>query len=115
IARTFALLGEHVLVIDRVAATDDRPHTFDWLLIAAGSKVSIPLTQHDGSWTDKADDTLHGSTFGGSIESHRAGRTDATWTEGDGRLIVLGAPNTRIFTWAGTRGGMMVRRENVKR
>ena len=115
ITRTFALIDRHVLVVDRVEATDGKAHTVDWQLLGAGGKLSVPAEARDGSWTDKPDDRSGGYSFGGGVESHQYAKTDQTFTEGNGRLTVLGALGTEIMAWGGQRPAMMVRRRDVKR
>jgi hypothetical protein len=111
ITRTFALLEDGVLVIDRAAATDGRPHTFDWFLKGAGGKLSVETEKREGSWTAKPDDKSAGVKFGGSVASHRYGRTDASWQEGGGRLTMAAAPGTVILA---TGSDLVVRRPDTR-
>jgi len=115
ITRTFALIADGVLVVDRVR--NDKPRTVDWYLKGAGSTISVPTEDRRGSWTTKADNKTAGIVYGGGVSSHRYARTDESWQEGGGRMVMLGAPATEILTWNyGERGGscdMMVRRRDV--
>jgi hypothetical protein len=117
ITRLFALLDGSVLVVDRVV--NDRPRTVDWFLKGAGAGLSVATEERKGSWTAKADDRAAGVVYGGGVSSHRYARTDESWQEGGGRMIMLGAPATEILTWNyGERGGscdMMVRRRDTVR
>ena len=114
ITRAFALIDGHVLVIDRVV--DDKPRMVDWRLNGAGVKFSVPTEKKEGPWTIKPDDKSHGATFGARVEAYEYAKTHETWQEGDGRLTMLGSPDTEIMGWKGGRGrpGLMVRRRNVK-
>jgi hypothetical protein len=111
VTRTFALLGRNVLVVDRVRC--EKPSTVDWCLVDAGSRLSVPTESRTGSWTDKKYDNRIGATFGGEVSSHEYAKTSESWTEG-GRLTMLGAPATELFTWQGNpRRQLMVRRRGV--
>ncbi|MDA1138268.1 MAG: hypothetical protein O3B01_06765 [Planctomycetota bacterium] len=113
ITRTFALLDRNVLVIDRFKGS--KPSTVDWFLKSAGSKLSVPLEDKEGSWTTKPDDNRIGATFGAKVKNYHHGNTDETWTEGNGRLTMLGAPATELFTFKGVSGtNLMARRKVVK-
>ncbi|MDP6116546.1 MAG: hypothetical protein QGG53_32190 [Planctomycetota bacterium] len=113
ITRTFALLSRHVLVVDRFKS--GKASTVDWYLKSAGSKLSVPSETKEGAWTAKPNDNRVGATFGANIKSYRYGKTDSTWTEGSGRLTMLGSPGTELFSFKGaTRPHFMARRKGVK-
>ncbi len=125
IARTFAIVGPHALVVDR--ATGKAPHTVDWMLMNAGPKVSLAnMAEKTGGFTTKPDEP--GVIFGAKLHSptYFTGTTDDTWSEGDGRLTMLGAKETQVLTfrlpetWATGieqqklgKAALMVRRQNV--
>jgi hypothetical protein len=113
VTRTFALLDRHVLVMDRVV--NDKPRTVDWCLKDAGKDLSLALEARAGSWTTKPNDNRIGVTFGANVDAHAYGQTDATWTEGDGRLTMLGAPGSEILAFQmASRPQLMVRRAKTK-
>lgn len=135
ITRTFALLGDLVLVVDRVAG--DAPHTVDWSLRYAGGnqwdrlaqRLSVPVKQRPGSFTTKAGDRSHGVVFGANLKSegHAVAATDATWRDATSQMTMLGAPGTQVLmfavhaSYAASRKEkdsgvpvLMVRRRNVK-
>lgn len=109
VTRTFALIGEHVLVLDRVAG--DKPHTYDWCLRYPGGHqderdvaqgVSLELEHRQGSFTDKPSDSAHGINFGARLKSdgYFVGRTDQPWQQAKGKLTMAAAPNTRVMVFA---------------
>jgi len=114
ITRTFALLGRHVLVVDSVRS--DRARTVDWFLKGAGRDLSVASEKKEGSWTEKPNDNRVGVSFGAGVPGHNLARTDAAWTEGGGRMTMLGQPGTQIMTWGGKRErpSLIVRRQGVK-
>lgn len=125
ITRTFAIVGPHAFAIDRV--TGKTAHTVDWMLIQAGPKVSLTnMEEKTGGFTTKPDE--QGVIFGAKLHSpsYFTGKTDDTWTEGDGRLTMLGEKGTEVLTfrlpetWATGieqqkqgKAALMVRRRNV--
>lgn len=125
ITRTFAIVGPHALAVDHV--TGKEPHTVDWMLMQAGPKVSLAtMEKKAGGFTTKPDEP--GASFGAKLHSptYFIGRTDDTWTEGDGRLTTLGVRGTEVLTfrlpetWASGleqqkagKAALMVRRRNV--
>ena len=125
ITRTFAIVGRHALAVDRVAGKE--PHTVDWMLMLAGPKVSLAnMEEKPGGFTTKPDEL--GVIFGAKLHSptYFIGKTDDTWTEGDGRLTMLGVQGTEVLTfrlpetWACSveqqkagKAALMVRRKNV--
>jgi hypothetical protein len=115
ITRTFALIDDNVLVVDRVASTDALAHTVDWSLLGAGRDLSVPTQKKTGSWTTKPYDNTIGVTYGGEVKGYEHARIDETWSEGGGRLTMLGSPGTGIYVWNTALGpGMMARRTGVK-
>ena len=112
ITRTFALIDRHVLVVDRVV--NDRPRTVDWQLLDAGGKLSVPTQRREGSWIDKPDDTRRGTRYGAGVEGYDHASTEGAWSEGDGRLRMLGAPGTELMVWKNRKGThLTVRRTGV--
>ncbi|MBM4042063.1 MAG: hypothetical protein FJ290_26505 [Planctomycetes bacterium] len=125
ITRTFAIVGPHALAVDRVVGQG--PHTVDWMLMLAGPKVSLAnMAEKTGGFTTKPDEAGH--IFGAKLHSptYFIGTTDDTWTEGGGRLTMLGAKGTEVLTfrlpetWASSietqkagKAALMVRRRNV--
>ncbi len=109
ITRTFALLGEHVVVLDRV--TSDRPRTVDWCLRYKGGGLtheaiaeglSVGMKPVAGSFTDKPSDTAHGTNFGAKLTSkeHYVAATDEMWTQRHGALTMAGAKDTQVLAFA---------------
>lgn len=99
ITRLFALLGDGVLVLDRVES--DEPRIVDWCLKGAGDKLSVAMHEVAGGFTRKPDDTAHNVVFGANLKfgKHLNGQTDTGWTEGNGRLAMAGDPGTRIYSF----------------
>lgn len=97
ITRTFALLGDGVLVLDRVVS--DRPRTVDWCLKGAGDKVALDMQEVPGGFTRKPDDSARSAIFGANLkfERHFGATTDGPWSEGNGRLMMAGQAGTRVF------------------
>ncbi len=106
ITRTFALLGEHVVVMDRVWS--DRPRTVDWCLRYTGvvedvaKAVQPPMTHQDGSFTAKPDDKARGVIFGAKLKSqgHFEATVDGMWRQAKGSLVMAAAPGTRVYVFA---------------
>ena len=113
ITRTFALLEEHVLVVDRVVS--GQPRMVDWFLLHAGGETSLSLEQVDAPLTTKPGDNRIGVTFGGDVKPYRRATTSDAWSAMGGRLHVLGAPGTevRLFN-CGDRPSLIARRAGVK-
>lgn len=98
ITRTFAIIGPHALAVDRATSKEFR--TVDWVLMNAGPKVSLPgMQERPGGFTDKPDEP--GASFGATLHSptHMIGTTGETWTEGGGRLTMLGQAGTQVLTF----------------
>jgi hypothetical protein len=109
ITRTFALVGEHVLVLDRVRC--DRARTVDWCLRYAGGDqthkdvagaVALDLEERPGSFTNKASDKAHGVNFGANLKSdgYFTATTSKAWRQARGRLVMAGAPDTQVLVFA---------------
>jgi len=115
ITRTFALIDQHVLVVDRVV--NDKPRTVDWRLNGVGVDFSVLTEQREGSWTAKPDDTSRGATFGSRVKAYQYAKTGDTWREGGGRLTMLGEKDTEIMAFRGKhkRPNLMARRAKIKR
>ncbi|MFM9058881.1 MAG: hypothetical protein ACKOSQ_07150 [Planctomycetaceae bacterium] len=125
ITRTFAIVGPHAFAVDR--ATSKAFRTVDWMLMNAGPQVSLPgMKERPGGFTDKPDEP-HAS-FGAKLHSpgHAIGTTGDTWTEGGGRLTMLGQAGTQVLTfrlpetWASSiemqkagKAALMVRRRGT--
>lgn len=125
ITRTFAIVGPHAFAVDR--ATSKAFRTVDWMLMNAGPRVSLPIMkERPGGFTDKPDEP--GASFGAKLHSpgHAIGTTGETWTEGDGRLTMLGQAGTQVLTfrlpetWASSvemqqagKAALMVRRRGA--
>lgn len=99
ITRTFACLGDGVLVLDRVRS--DRARTVDWCLKGAGDKVSPKMREVAGGFTQKPDEPSHNAIFGANLKNdkHFVAVTDDAWNEGDGRLMMAGDKGTQIFSF----------------
>ena len=109
VTRTFALLGDVALILDR--AESERDRTFDWCLRYAGgvqtfedvgSTVSLDLKRREGSFTDKPPDSAKGVNFGRTLKSpaYLEGATEASWTQGNGAFVMAGGPSTRVLVFA---------------
>jgi len=109
ITRTFALLGEHVLVLDRVAS--DRPRTVDWCLRYPGGgqaaedvakTVELAMEHRHGSFTDKPSDRTSGVNFGRDLKSqgYFVASTDRAWRQSKGQLMMAGQRNTQVMVFA---------------
>lgn len=99
ITRTFALLGEGVLILDRVR--NDRPRTVDWCLKGTGERVSIKVREVAGGFTTKPDDNAHAVIFGATLfgDKHFVAATDGSWNEGNGRLTMAGEKRTQLLSF----------------
>lgn len=108
ITRTFALVKNHVLVLDRVRS--DRERTLDWCLRFAGGAqthkeiaagVDLDMEFRKGSFTDKKNDTARGVNFGASLRSdgYFKGATDKTWHEKIGRMVMAGGTPTQVLVF----------------
>jgi hypothetical protein len=128
IDRTFALLGDGVLVIDRVRS--ERPRTVDWCLKGAGDGLSVALQEVAGGFTTKPDDKAQGTVFGANLKFHKHFTAPAggPWSGESGRLLFAGKQGTELFRFhvsAAFSAGkkqidagvpvLMVRRRNVAR
>ncbi|MCZ7645252.1 MAG: hypothetical protein M5U26_08210 [Planctomycetota bacterium] len=116
IHRTFALLDKHVLVLDRLSS--ETPRTVDWCLLGAGKELSLSMDARQGSFTTKPDNTTNQITYGAKVASHRYAASGETWTEGKGRMRMLGAPGTEVFVFdfgdaKKSEPYLMVRRKGV--
>lgn len=125
ITRTFAIVGPHAFAVDR--ATSEAFRTVDWMLMNAGPQVSLSgMKERPGGFTDKPDEP--GASFGAKLHSpgYSIGTTGETWTEGGGRLTMLGQAGTQVLTfrlpetWASSvemqkagKAALMVRRRGV--
>jgi len=116
ITRTFALLDQHVLVVDRIL--NDKPgRTVDWCLKLPSAKLSVPVQFLPGSWTNKPDDPTHGVRYGAKLNAHGYAKATGTFTEERSRLTVLGQRTTEIIlspVWY-RRTLLMVRRKPMYR
>ena len=111
ITRTFALIGRHVLIVDRVTSTDGRPHTVDWCLRYAGGAythqrvaegLSLKTVLNPGSFTDKPDDPTHGVSFGRTLwsKAYYVGTADGLWRQKGACLTMAGEPGTEVMCFA---------------
>jgi hypothetical protein len=94
LTRTFALIEKHILVVDR--AESEKERTIDWCLRNAGGEVSVELEEKAGSFTDKPGNTASIVSYGGELNGYLCGKTDGDWTEGGGRMTMLGEKGTEI-------------------
>jgi FlaA1/EpsC-like NDP-sugar epimerase len=80
----------------------DKERTVDWCIRDAGLKVELPMKEVEGSFTNKPADRTHGVDFGARLKgnTHRIASTDDTWSEGDGRLMMLGQKGTQVLAFA---------------
>jgi hypothetical protein len=137
ITRTFALLGETVLVIDRVE--NDAPRCVDWCLRYPGGHqteddvagtVSLAMKKKPGTFTDKPGDATRGVDYGAKLKSkgYFTATTADAWRQENGRLLMLGCPNTEVMVFAVSAAFsasqkeratgvpvLMVRRQGVRR
>ncbi len=115
ITRTFALLGPHALIVDRVRSTDGRNHTVDWIFRNRAVELSIPLEDRQGSWTTKADIPTKAQSFGAGIASHQYAKTDATFANRASLMTMLGELGTELHVYPVHHNmkALMVRRRNV--
>jgi hypothetical protein len=99
ITRTFACLGEGVLVLDRIRS--DRPRTVDWCLKGAGEKLSLKMREVAGGFTQKPDEPSRNAIFGATLKNdkHFVAVTDDAWNEGGGRLMMAGDKGTQVFSF----------------
>jgi hypothetical protein len=108
IIRTFALIDEHVVVIDRVQS--DRPRTIDWCLRYAGGHqtdedvaagVDPPLTRRPESFTDKPSDRAHGVNYGRDLTSagYSLATTSGMWRQANGQMIMAACPDTQVMVF----------------
>lgn len=137
ITRTFALVDQTVLAIDRVES--NKPRTVDWCLRYAGGNqtekdvadaVDLPLELRTGSFTNKSGDSAHGVNFGRDLKSpgYYVAKTDENWRQEKGELLMARERGTELMVFA-VRAAfsasakerktgvpvLMVRRKNVKR
>jgi len=109
ITRTFALLGPHVVVFDRLVSPE--PRTVDWCLRYAGGGEGLPglvrsvdlgLNEVPGSFTDKPGERDTGVTYGKRLKSksHFVATTGETWCETRSGIRMLGAPDTEVLCLA---------------
>jgi hypothetical protein len=127
ITRTFAVLGPHALIVDRVRC--DKPRLVDWWLRYPGGNfthtalresLSLATEEKTGFFREKP-------PRGYKSPSYFWARTDGNWQEGSGRMTFLGTPGTEVYVvafqasyaaWAKERETgvpvLMLRRRNVK-
>lgn len=125
ITRTFACIGDCVLVLDRVRS--ESPRTVDWCLKGAGDKLSLKMQEIAGGFTTKPRDAAHNINFGSTLvgNKHFIASTDDPWTDAGGRLMLAGEKGTEVLRFrveaafssgkAGKEGVpvLMVRRKNT--
>lgn len=137
IIRTFALVDQTVLAIDRVESNE--PRTVDWCLRYAGGNqtekdvadaVDLPLEHRTGSFTNKPGDSAHGVNFGRDLKSpgYYVAKTNEMWRQTKGEMLMAGEHGTDVMVFA-VRAAfsasakerktgvpvLMARRKNVKR
>lgn len=111
ITRTFALVGPHVLAIDRVASGDGKPHLVDWCLRFRGGVythteladgLGLPMKSVPGSFTQKPSDPAKGADYGARLRSpeHFVAATNGPWRQSAGRLLMAGESGTRLLAFA---------------
>jgi hypothetical protein len=109
ITRSFALLGEHVVVMDRMRS--DRPRTVDWCLRYAGGDqtegdvavgLSLKTELRKGSFTDKPSDSAAGVNFGADLKSkgYYVGETGESWRQSRGRMVMAAGADTKVMVFA---------------
>ena len=109
ITRTFALIGDMALVVDRCRS--DRPRTWDWCLRYRGGGqtyedvakgVSLSFEPKEGSFTDKPGDPAAGVNYGASLKSkgHLVAATQQAWRQSNGRFVMAAEPDTRVMVFA---------------
>lgn len=132
----FALVGGHVLVLDRVQS--DKPRTIDWCLRYRGDSqtykdmadgMSLSLEHRKGSFTDKVAEKARGIQFGAELrsEGHYVATSSETWRQKQGAMVAAKGDNTKVMVFAvgasfsATQKErvngvpvLMARRENVK-
>ena len=96
ITRTYALVDEHVLVVDRIES--DKNRTVDWLLKTPGTQLSVPLNIRPGSFTKKSDNPRRGATFGAKIPAHGYAKCGSDFRDHGRKMLMLGYRFTEIFT-----------------
>jgi hypothetical protein len=111
ITRTFALVGPHVLAIDRVVSGDGKPHLVDWCLrfrggvfthTALADGLDLPMKIVTSSFTAKPSDRTKGADYGAQLRSpgHLIARTVAPWRQSTARLLMAGGPATEVMAFA---------------
>lgn len=115
ITRTFAIIGPHALIVDRVRSTDGKPHVVDWILKNKAVDLSIPLEDRQGSWTSKPDVPTKAQAFGAGIPAHRYATTDVNFVNRSSLMTMLGNAGTEVYTFPVQfrMEALMVRRRNV--
>lgn len=115
ITRTFAIIGPHALVVDRVRSTDGKPHTIDWIFKNQAVELSIPLEDRQGSWTTKPDIPTKAQAFGAGIPAHQYAGTATTFANRASLMTMLGEPATEVYTYPVhyRMKALMVRRRDV--
>jgi hypothetical protein len=112
--RTFALLGEHVLVVDRL--TSQQPRTVDWLLRDAPAPPDVDLQKREESFTEKPGSQGRGIYYGAELEEHHYARAESSWSTTDGRLTMLGTEPGGVYYFRWKKSPtLMVRRRKVRR
>lgn len=96
VTRTFALLDQHVLVIDRIKS-DEPGRTVDWCLKLPSAQLSVPVQFLPGSWTNKPNDPTHGVSYGAKFNAHGYAKAPGTFTEARSHLTMLGRRNTEVI------------------
>ena len=109
ITRTFALVKNHVLVLDRVRS--DRERTIDWCLRFAGGAqthkeiaagLDLDMEFRKGSFTDKMNDTARGVNFGASLRSDgllQGHHRQEPGAQKIGRLVMAGGAPTQVLVF----------------
>ena len=112
--RTFALIGEHVLIVDRVKS--EKPRTVDWMLRNMNSPPALNLETRKGSFSNKPRKFSQRIYYGAELKSHQFAETDSMWQSEDRRLTMAGAKGTRLYTFPWKKmPTLMVRRQGVRK
>jgi len=112
--RTFAVVDDIVLVVDRMTSDKERK-TVDWLLRGMKSIPDLNLEQRNGSWTQKEKNFTLNISYGAEVKKHQLARTDSPWRTADRTMTMVGGSGTQIMSFQWKREPtLMVRRKNVK-
>lgn len=127
IIRTFALIDDGVLALDRVRCA--KPSTIDWCLRGAGDVTLMKMREIPGGFSARPDDPTTGEIHGATLKFNRHfhARIDTLWGEGVSRLAMAGETGTEVFRFhvpaafsAGKQAAaagvpvLMARRKNVR-